>query len=120
MTDIPSGAEDSALSGGDTDDGSGGDVDYSGRPSSAPPTLFGMSMKKVLSRPTDRVEQVIMNVKVVMVMVVMAARWGVFRLLCNLTPPSLMGSFVCVCCICVSRCRHAAMLYLKLSLNLTT
>ena len=67
MTDIPSGAEDSALSGGDTDDGSGGDVDYSGRPSSAPPTLFGMSMKKVLSRPTDRVEQVIVIVVVIVV-----------------------------------------------------
>ena len=50
MTDIPSGADDSELS----DDGGAGDA-Y--RPSSAPPTLFGVSMKKALSRPADRVEQ---------------------------------------------------------------
>jgi len=49
MTDIPSGYDDTDLS----------DDNDSIRPSSAPPTstLFGVSMKKALSRPADRVEQ---------------------------------------------------------------
>ncbi len=49
MTDIPSGADDSELS--------DMDADLMNRPNSAPPTLFGMNLKKALSRPADRVEQ---------------------------------------------------------------
>lgn len=50
MSDIPSGYDDTDLSESE---------DRDNRPFSAPPTstLFGVSMKKALSRPADRVEQ---------------------------------------------------------------
>jgi hypothetical protein len=51
MSDIPSGYDDT--------DYSESEGDMHNRPNSAPPTstLFGVSMKKALSRPADRVEQ---------------------------------------------------------------